>query len=559
LHFHSAKSAKGLPAATLCSAGAGQIPDQESSIDSVLLRVARGRRGSDHSRRARQKRSPIELGSGGVDPFPVLEFKAAATAGSNNLVLKNHSGVKAGGYLLLVESNDNVTVDARGGEGNCNWCDGNWTRNGSVASGQIVEVTSVTPHGVEINPPLYRDYPHEPVVVPFAASAKYAGVEDLQIYANNTGYDQMISLARCADCWVKGVESNYTDGDYVDVYWGFRDEIRDNYFSNAYRHAPGSADSDVSLLDKTSSSLVENNIVERGHVSVLLSWGAAGNVVAYNYCEGGFDAGALNFVIGGIGMHGAHPQFNLLEGNVAPSLGLDEIWGSNAYNTMFRNWAEGTTLVCNPMSGRAAVVCSPVGPSGQQGINAWWPFQASRAMELTHLSTHDSLVGNVAGSANQNALLEYGKSTSHVAILQYPSLREYGNTNYNIDFGYGETNDGGPAGNGCSGSRNPPCHSTNAFATAFVHGNYTYADHTVDNWVNGVTSELPPSFYLARKPAWWGTIAYPALGPDVEGGLGADGHAGLIPAENCYLHVMGGSEGGAGSPLVFNAAKCYSH
>jgi len=74
---------------------------------------------------------------------------------------------------------------------------------------------------------------------------------------------------------VKGVESNYTDGDHVSVYWGYRDEIRDSYFSNAFLHTPGTYDSDIQLALKTSATLVENNILARTHVSIMFEWGAA--------------------------------------------------------------------------------------------------------------------------------------------------------------------------------------------------------------------------------------------------------------------------------------------
>ena len=116
-------------------------------------------------------------------------------------------------------------------------------------------------------------------------TASYAGVENLQVYANNTGYAANFGLDTCAYCWVKGVESNYTDGDHVEVYWGYHDEIRDSYFSNAFVHAPGTYDSDVDLALKTSASLVENNIIERTHESIMLEWGSAGNVISYNYMK----------------------------------------------------------------------------------------------------------------------------------------------------------------------------------------------------------------------------------------------------------------------------------
>ena len=83
--------------------------------------------------------------------------------------------------------------------------------------------------------------------VPFNMSASYAGVENLQVYANNTGYGSNFGMSACAYCWVKGVESNYTDGDHVEVYWGYHDEIRDSYFSNAFLHTPGTHDSCIQV------------------------------------------------------------------------------------------------------------------------------------------------------------------------------------------------------------------------------------------------------------------------------------------------------------------------
>jgi hypothetical protein len=70
---------------------------------------------------------------------------------------------------------------------------------------------------------------------------------------------------------------------------------------------------------------------------------------------------------------------------------------------------------------------------------------------------------------------------------------------------------------------------------------------------------LPASFYKTAKPAWWGSLNYPAIGPDVtSGGSGGHTHADLIPAQNCYLNIMGGVEGGPGSPLGFNPNNCYA-
>ena len=68
---------------------------------------------------------------------------------------------------------------------------------------------------------------------------------------------------------------------------------------------------------------------------------------------------------------------------------------------------------------------------------------------------------------------------------------------------------------------------------------------------------LPPSFYLIGKPSWWGSLPYPATGPDVTAGTGPGGYSYGNPAEACFLNVMHGSDGGGGSPYTFNAATCY--
>ena len=238
-----------------------------------------------------------------------------------------------------------------------------------------------------------------PLATPFTAQ-KYVGVENIQVYANNTGYATNFAMENCAYCWISGVEGNYADGDHVEVDWSYHGDIVNSYFSNAYLHTPGTSDSDLVLRNKSSAILVQNNIFERLHVSIMLEWGAAGNVVGYNYTLGAFDANSPNAMLGGIDLHGAHPQFNLFEGNVITAVGADSTWGSHADNTSFREYLVGTTKACNPLSGRGAVTCS--------GSNGWWEFQASRDISVTYEGMNWNSVGNIVGSAAQSGLISYG-------------------------------------------------------------------------------------------------------------------------------------------------------
>jgi hypothetical protein len=472
-------------------------------------------------------------------------ISSGGSTGSTQVVLASTVGVGVGKFLVITETNDSSYVTSAGSGGNCNWCDGGWSTTGNYAKGQIVEVTAMSGSSVTFTPALYTNYTHSPIAVPFSMAASYAGVEDLQVKANNSGYTANFAMDLCAFCWIKAVESNYADGDHVAVSWGYHDEIRDSYFSNAYLHTPGTYDSDVKLVLKTSASLIENNIIERTHVAVMLEWGAAGNVIAYNYTTGEFDSGSPNVVIGGIDYHGAHPQFNLVEGNVMTAFYADSVWGSSSETTAFRNWFVGTNHICAPLSGRGTVSCS--------GKNGYYGAQAARAVQLSYVSLKNNFIGNLLGSSQQQALLVNNKAIPQASRLEFPTVRPYSAAQL-WTFGYGSEGDDG-LGTGCGGGV-APCHLEGNSGHQFLHGNYESLGK-ITLWASGTSQILPASFYLSAKPAWWGTLPYPAIGPDVTKGSGPGSHSFGNPAQNCYTKIMGGTDGGQGSPLVFNAGNCY--
>lgn len=473
----------------------------------------------------------IALGS---SPWPSAggsSITAGATAGSTSISLSSASGVTVGSYLMVTELNDSSFVTIGGTEGTCSWCDGGlWS--GARARGQIVEVTSVAGNTIGFTPALYSSYSHTPLATSISMGAKYAGVENLQVYANNTGYTTNFLMQGTAYCWLKGVEGNYADGDHVEAFFSYRGEIRNSYFSNAFSHGPGQTDADVFIVDKTTGFRVENNILERLHVSIMTNWGAAGNVIAYNYSLNNFDSGGGAPLVGNFMSHGAHPQFNLWEGNIGGSFYPDSVWGSSSHNTFYRNWVLGTSEYCNPLTGRGTVTCS-----------GSWSNQANRAMQIAQYSTYYNFVGNVVGSA------QVASQMTEVNKIISPTNRPYDGTAYDYTFGYGELADG--SGNCSSSATCAP------YTTAFIHGDYTNADGAI-NWSGSVTHTLPASLYLSAKPSWWpSTLAWPAIGPDVTGGSGPGGHVSTIPAKACYQGVMGGTSG-SGAPLAFNADACYN-
>ncbi len=85
----------------------------------------------------------ISLGSGSV-AFKPFRITNGATVGSTSIEISNASGVQTGMYLAIAEINNRTYVSTAGSGGNCNWCDGDWTEKGSLARGQIVQVTGVS-------------------------------------------------------------------------------------------------------------------------------------------------------------------------------------------------------------------------------------------------------------------------------------------------------------------------------------------------------------------------------------------------------------------------------
>lgn len=392
--------------------------------------------------------------------------------------------------------------------------------------------------------------------VPFAPSAVQAGIENLQIYDDGATRRADILIGTCMFCFVHGIEVNYTSDDWIRDADGFRNQIDSSYFSNSFSHSAGGSDVAVDVYYGTTGDLVENNIFERGHVGgVMLEEGSAANVIAYNYVTGQFDTTATNWNSSAVDNHSAHPQFNLFEGNVWNGFAADSTWGTSSHGTLFRNWDQGTPMVCNPTSTtRATVACSPYGHPGQSGANSWHPFQQAQGILLAYTANYYNVIGDVIGSSQAQAMV----NTSNSALAQAASTVWHSG----VDYGYGATWSGMLIGfSETSDSGSYALDSARPFTTMLQHGTYNNVSGSI-TWNGNLPHTLPASFFLSSKPLWWpSSLPWPAIGPDVTGGSGPGGYVysstAANPAENCYFNVMNAADGGGGSPLSFNAASCY--
>jgi hypothetical protein len=158
-------------------------------------------------------------------------------------------------------------------------------------------------------------------------------------------------------------------------------------------------------------------------------------------------------------------------------------------------------------------------------------------------STMSNLIGNISGSITLN-----GQGTENALIVS-PTTRTYSGVFYDYNYGYWSIGDtGNTAGNCASTGACPP------YITSLIHGDYAHGSNTT-TWATGITHTLPASFYLASKPSWFGSVPWPAIGPDVAGGLSdAVGYVYAIPAQVCYNN---GAKDASGA-LIFDPVTCYS-
>jgi hypothetical protein len=520
----------------------------------------------------------VSLGSYGDVPYipGSVNITSGATAGSTSIVVSSANNYVVGGYIEVTEQNDLTYVSNATLNGVCTWCDestGIWA--GGRVRGQIEQVTSVNGTTIGITPPLYSNYGIATgtgpalatpfgAAVPLAADGSMAGVENLQVVANNTGVAVNFAMTMCANCWIKGVFSNFADNDHVDVEFGYHDEIRDSYFTNAYQHVPGGADADVMLAGKSTGCLIENNIMERLHSSIILNWGAAGNVVGYNYTVGEYDINGLNVMQESlVTNHGAHPQFNLIEGNVTGHLMSDGFWGTSSNTTLFRNQARGVTLVA-PFIGGAYTGRGPVNWAAAVLTTAY-----TRGITLAAYTTSYNVIDNVSGSADAvtatGGAMNNGGLAPCTSCTVPPEPRLGGchidSCQFNaFDFGYDTTSDSNGSGIASfpAGPSNVPGFWVGTFSTHFITGNWDIASHaTVFDLHASGNHSFPASFYRTSKPAWFGTIPWPAIGSDVTGGnvdtSTLAGHVYAIPALACYNGTAKDSNG----LLKFDPNVCY--
>lgn len=505
-------------------------------------------------------------GAPSVGQQVVLDQANDLTDNGGVFLCDSYTYSQAGGSQCTL--NDGVPSDA----------DGRQIGGYTYSQKQIVTVQSVSgsgagPFTVAISPGVYfnniRSSQNPGAWWP--GFATHDGLENLSVDGSALSTDN-IDIAACYQCWVKNVASYNANRSHVKLFYSSHSVVRDSYFFQSQSHAEESYGIE---LEATSADLIENNICQQ-LTNCLMAGNTSGSVFGYNFAVGSVSVNS-NYLTASFPSHNAGNDMFLLEGNNVMDFNTDDTWGSSNTETYFRNHLAGWQ---------------------HQSGGPYWGTEPFIDRSLARVN---NVVGNVLGQPGWHTNYEsYATSSTGGANQNLLSV-----SIYSLGWtGYAETSAGtctsggsGQFNNGCDAAVRstlmrwgnydvvngaPQWNSTEAAppAVTYVNANFT------TSYFNSLAHTLPASLYYSSQPSWWPAgKAWPPIGPDVTtGNLGIcssggypgaqatsssqcsggtlnsawASHANSIPAQDCYLNVMGGPPDGSGSLLSFDASQCYA-
>lgn len=469
------------------------------------------------------------------NPGTVHNVTGGYTKGSTQITLDSVSGYQVGSLLIMDQLNDasdtgNVFVNdcgniyltgcttSYGQEGNSPGRSGPPDRNQQ----QFFVITAISATTVAISSPVYmpnwRSSQSPQVWSPGVVGSNIGtmiGVEALTVDTTNDGSSATsnIEFGNCYQCWVKNIKSLNANRNHIWLYQTARTEVRDSYFYGTKNAASQSYGVESFM---TSDDLVINNIFQ--HITCALMTGpSVGSVGAYNYMIDMYYSSVPTWQMWGLnGSHDTGTGMNLFEGNESNGFGMDLYHGPGALPTVFRNYYTGLEP----------------GKTSNTEVAGIWAY-----------NRFVNFVGNVLGTPGYHTVYEDSRGPQGVT----------GNSNHSIFLlGFSGVDESTSAG---------ISYDLGAVTTLLRWGNFDYATNST-RWNaaeipsgNPVPSShtLPPSLFLTVKPGFWGTMPWPAIGPDVTGGYDTAGHVNKNPAHLCFDNTPRNADG----TLNFAARNCY--
>jgi hypothetical protein len=433
-----------------------------------------------------------------------INLATDATLGVYSVTLASNPGIKVGEIVLIDENTDNdpdvwwgVQQDPPGGSSR------QWYSRQDRSLAQLMEVTAVNGNTITFATPFHHTY----AVAYQAQLSRYAqpwlagvGIEELTLIGGQGGWGN-IAMTMCEYCWIKHVESYWSEGPAVNLNTVYRSELRDSYLHETPDPNPGGGGYLLSIDRASSDNLIENNIMWNGNKEIVMRGTGGGNVVAYNYMDDAFGANYPNLPEAGVNAgHYTTPHMELLEGNYSQNYKGDTYWGNSIDITVFRNDLSGIRAAHPPLN------------TYMSGCYPYGDYEGREAVDIQGYSYRHNLVGNVLGFNGQK-LLSYNGSCYQATQdkFVFENLTTPPSDNPVVMWYMGDYQDM---------NQNWQWNST-TYQTQLRQGNWDWVTKT-QTWLgiggtqgspNGSPQTIPNSLYLKSAPPFFGANTWPWVDP----------------------------------------------
>ncbi len=252
--------------------------------------------------------------------------------GSNTITIDNTANFEVGDHIEIRQKNGDWDIVP------ISWAD--------YSVGQITRIVGIEANNLIIESGLRMDYDQDliPEVRPIQPISN-AGIQCIKLARINTPVDgagSNIYFSMAANCFIRGVESDYSVSAHISVNSSLNILVDGCYFHDAFAYdGVGMRGYGVALSHHTSECLITNNIFRKLRHAMMIKTGSNGNIFSYNYSIEPHRSEPIPDASGDISFHGHYAFSNLWEGNIVQNIIIDHYWGpSGPYNTLFRNHAE---------------------------------------------------------------------------------------------------------------------------------------------------------------------------------------------------------------------------
>ncbi len=467
------------------------------------------------------------------------------------------SNVSVGTYIKIFGNDDPTLISDPGGS--CDYCGDD---TGAYLMQQIAEVTAINGSVFTLSRPLYFT-PYtaavrltdpagtEPAGAKFniiSFTTQKAGYEYFHVLGiGDLGGNPIIDMQGCLDCWVRGIESQYSgsnsDGGHIRLQFTYGNEVRDNYVHEGRSGASGSG---YGIWSEwvNGDTKIENNIVRHTRHGIIWEGGGGGEAVLYNYIDDNF-TDDMTYLGSARPNHGAQPYMQLWEGNIASHVAEDDLHGSSSDLVFFRNnfWGDETddNGGCS-VNVTTIKVAESTPVSGNYPLCTTIPGFSTYESQMLGFAAIDVFDGNNYLSFVDNVLGRTGMHTN------------WANATLRAD-----------SGSCCTGTTaNPYVYAIATTvmgstpvpnSTVLLHGNWDFKTNGVAYWDGGSNHAFANSWYYTSEPSFLANagVPWPAIGGDVAGGnlSGTSGRVNTNAAYDCYWNVLHANG-------VFDAQSCFA-